>query len=102
MLADPEVTTRLTSIILLVMPLSDKLAWAHSTDGLLTGKESFSFLRPVATSLSWADRIWKPCIPASHSFIFWRLMHRNMPTDENLWSCGCLIVSVCILCMSDK
>lgn len=44
--------------------------------------------------------IWKPCIPPSHSFIFWRLMHYKLPTDENLKRRGCYIVSVCSLCMS--
>jgi len=34
------------------------------------------------------------------SFIFWRAMHRKLSTDDNLRQQGCVIVSVCILCLS--
>lgn len=29
---------------------------------------------------------------------YWRLMHRKLPTDENLRSHGCVLVYICILC----
>ena len=48
--------------------------------------------------VDWATLIWRPCIPPSHSFIFWRLMHKKLPTDEHLRSRGCTIVSICVLC----
>jgi hypothetical protein len=43
--------------------------------------------------------IWKTCIPPSHSFIYWRLMHGKMPTHENPHFWGCIIVSVCSFCL---
>jgi len=54
----------------------------------------------LAKSLSWADKIWMGCIPTSHSFTFWRLMHRKVPTDDNLRSRGCIIVSACCFCLN--
>ena len=50
--------------------------------------------------LPWADRIWNSCIPPSHSFSYWRLMHGKMPTNENLRKKGCVIVSVCCFCLN--
>jgi len=90
----PEVTSGLASITLPQEQLPDSLVWTHSADGQLTSKQTVSFLRPAALLLPWADRIWTSCIPPSHSFSYWRLMHGKMPTDDNLRNKGCVIVSV--------
>jgi len=95
-----EVTDRLASIVLPCVHLQDTLVWSHSADGKLTSKLAVAFLRPAAPHLPWADLIWKGCIPPSHSFTFWRLMHRKMPTDENLWTQCWVIVYVCRFCLS--
>ena len=50
---------------------------------------------PADTIIPWAFMIWKTCIPPSHSFIFWPLIHGKMPIDENLCVRGCIIVLVC-------
>jgi predicted lipase len=34
-----------------------------------------------------------------HSFILWRIMHGEMPTDENLCLRGCIIVFACNFCL---
>ena len=93
-----EVTTRLPSIPR--VPLPDTLVWAHSTDDTLSSKNALAFLKPPATHMPWADLIWMGCIPPSHSFTFWRLMHIKMPTDENLRTQGCIIVSACCFCLN--
>ncbi|XP_024630075.1 uncharacterized protein [Medicago truncatula] len=96
----PEVTSRLASITLPRTELPDSLVWTHSADGQLTSKHAVSFLRSAAHLLPWADRIWNNYIPPFHSFSFWRLMHGKMPTDENLRTKGCVIVSVCCFCFN--
>jgi len=83
-LVKPEVAARVASIILHVSLLPDKLVWIHSPDGSRPAKPAFAFLHPLAAPLHWAYLVWKSCISPSHSFIFWRLMHQKMPTDENL------------------
>jgi len=95
-----EVTDRLDTIVLPRVPLPDTLVWSHSVDGKLTSKNEVVFLRSAAPHLPWADLIWNGCIPPSNSFTFWRLMHRNMPTDENPQTRGCVIVSVCCFCLT--
>lgn len=97
-LATPGVAARLGSIVLPRTHLPDSLVWPHSADGKLTAKLAFTFLKPVDTIIPWASMIWKTCIPSSHSFIFWRLIHGKVPTDENLCTRGCIIVSVCSFC----
>jgi len=56
------------------------------------------FLRSPLVRLDWPAVIWRTCIPPSHSFVFWRLMLSKLPTDDNLRTRGCTIVSVCVLC----
>jgi len=85
------------ALVLPVSHLQDMLAWLHSSNGNLTSKQAFSFLQPTALSLDWPQLIWRPNIPPAHSFIFWRLFHGKMPTDENLRVRGCVIVSICCL-----
>lgn len=45
-----------------------------------------------------AKKIWRTCIPPSKSFVLWRLMHNKLPTDDNLYARGCILVSMCSLC----
>jgi hypothetical protein len=85
-------------ITLPVSPLSDKRVWFHGTDGLLSAKLAFLFLHPSPTTLDWASAIWRPCIPPSHSFVFWRLMLSKIPMDENMQVRGCILVSIYLLC----
>lgn len=79
-------------------PLLDQLIWPNSRDGKLTTKTAFSFFHRSQINLVWPFIIWCPCIPPSHSFIFWRLMHRKLPTNENLQRRGCTFVYICVLC----
>jgi ribonuclease HI len=76
------------------------LVWRHSSDGILSSKSALSFMCPRGSLLPWADLIWNAAIPPSVSFIYWRLRHGKMPTDENLKRRGCIVVSVCSLCLN--
>jgi len=78
-----------------------QLVWLHSTNGDLSSKQAYAFLHPSAVALPWASLIWRACIPPSQSFIFWCLMHDKMPNDDNIRKCGCTVVSVCVLCMTN-
>jgi hypothetical protein len=98
--ADVTIQNYVNNIILPTSQLPDVLVWRHTSDGKLNSKQAFEFLRPSATDLSWAENIWSTAIPPSHSCIYWRLHHNKMPTDENLRRRGCIVVSVCSLCMS--
>jgi ribonuclease HI len=95
----PDVASRLAGITLPSSALPDLFSWSHASDGKLSAKLAFSFLRPQAPPLPWASSIWNTCIPPAHSFIFWRLVHGKMPTDDNLASRGCAMVSMCSFCL---
>lgn len=98
-LHDAAVVSRISHVTLPTSPLPDKLVWIHARDGALSAKIAFQFLNPVPPAISRETNIWRSCIPPSHSFIFWHLKHRKMPSDENLRLRGCTIVSVCVLCL---
>ena len=95
----PHVTPHLDIVVLPSSPLTDSLAWQHSSDGKLFAKQAKLFLTPAAPALHWPNLIWRSCIPPSHAFIFWRLFHGKMPTDKNLRDRGCITISVCNFCM---
>ena len=97
----PLVAAQIMQVTLLVSPLPDKCAWIHSPDEELSSKLAFQFLNPAPPNLDWATAIWRPCIPPSHSFIFWRFMLSKLPTDENLQLRGCTLVSMCPLCYNE-
>jgi len=88
------------AIVLPTVMLPDVLVWVHAPDGILTSKLALSFLRTSTTLLPWGDQIWGPAFPPSHSCIYWIFHHGKMPTDENLRKRGCIVVSVCSLCMT--
>lgn len=75
----------------------DYLVWEGTDSGTLSLKEAFLHLKPVHSSFSWGKLTWNSSIPPSRSFIAWRLLHKIMPTDENLRSSSCITVSVCNL-----
>jgi ribonuclease HI len=98
----PLVSHLLDSVVLSSAPLPDMLAWQHSTDGTLTAKQAKVFMTPAAPVLVWPSLIWRPCIPPSHAFIYWRCFHGKMPTDDNLKTRGCVMASVCNFCMNSE
>jgi len=75
-LSNSVVAASISNITLPVTLLLDKLVWIHTTDGDLSAKQAFLFLRGTSSLVDWATLIWRPCIPPSHSFIFWRLVHK--------------------------
>jgi len=95
-----DIKDRVDDIVLPHTQLPDVLVWRHTSDESLSSKHAFTFMRPRTPMLPWADLIWNSAIPPSHSFIYWRLHHGKIPTDENLRSRGCIVVSVCSLCLS--
>jgi hypothetical protein len=63
---------------------SDKFLWKHTDTSDLELKQAYCFKMQQFQDLLWAKLIWNPTIPPSKSLMVWRLMHRKMPTDENL------------------
>jgi len=98
-MAAPGVAERIHSMVLPTTPLSNSLVWCDSSDGKLSSKQDFALLRPIDVVLPCAALIWKTCIPPSHSFILWHIMHGKMPTDKNLRRRRCIIVSICNFCL---
>jgi len=94
-----DIKDRLDAIVLTSRQLLDVMVWCHTPDGILSSKHALCFLHSRSLLLPWAEHIWSVSIPPSHSSIYWRLHHGKMPTDENLKKCGCIVVSICSLCM---
>jgi len=89
------------SILKVTVPLAllpNIRVWKHAPDGVLSSKLAHQFLLQPLVTIDWAAIIWQGCIPPSHSFVFWRLMHSKLPTDENLQKRSCTMVSICVLC----
>jgi len=94
----PLVADNILKITLPTTPLPDRRVWIHAADGNLSAKLVFQFLHHSPAKLDWASIIWRPCIPPSHSFVFWRLMLSKLPMDENLQKRGYTLVSICGFC----
>jgi hypothetical protein len=89
---DASIRARIDQVIILRQPLKDWYLSANQVD---------VFLHPSLQSLNWTDWIWHAFVSPSSSYVAWRCLHNNkMSTDKNLMKLGCIIVSVCDLCMS--
>lgn len=90
----PDLVASIKKIIIPWTSGPDQLRWSHSLSGILTFKEAYAFCSPHSQVVPWCKLIWKSCIPPSKSFLFWRLLHRGMPTDDILQARGCHCVCV--------
>ncbi|XP_019451878.1 PREDICTED: uncharacterized protein LOC109353979 [Lupinus angustifolius] len=77
------------------------LLWDGSNDGQLSLKEAFSFIVQPTNPRNKCKILWSDSIPPFKSFTSWRLLHRKMPTDENLQRRGCNLASICSICKSN-
>jgi len=84
-----------------IVQKEDRLIWKNNASGELTLKDAYLFHSPAGPKRSWAKLIWNAAIPPSKSFLVWRLIHRKMPTDDNLYARGCYMPSMCTLCGKD-
>lgn len=94
----PALDVEIQEIDIPIIPTEDQLVWKNYETGNLSFKEAYMFLNPAGQLVQWTRYVWKHFIPPYKSFILWRIMHNRMPTDENLWARGCIIVSICSLC----
>ncbi|MCH83425.1 ribonuclease H protein [Trifolium medium] len=98
---DPQLVTKIKNIIIPRQPYEDLLVWKDSKDGLLTSKQAYQHVFPAPTAPFLPFQLWYDYISSSHSFVVWLCFHNKMPTDENLRKRGCVVVSICVLCMAD-
>ncbi|XP_019435162.1 PREDICTED: uncharacterized protein LOC109341675 [Lupinus angustifolius] len=98
----PEVCHRILRTPTPASHLPDKLAWLHTSDGILTSKEAYNFTKPAQLQDNLCNSLWSISIPSSKSFVTWRLYNNRMTTDENLKLRGMALPSICNLCWSNE
>ncbi|CAJ2653183.1 unnamed protein product [Trifolium pratense] len=98
---DPTLVTRIQEVVIPYFSAEDRLIWKASTDGYFTAKQAYQLMFPAVAVSAWSFH-WHNYVPPSHSFVVWRCLHDQMPTDENLQRRGCTVVSVCVLCMQQS
>lgn len=91
----PSMVPLIQNVIILFDPGPDILVWKNSANGDLTFIEAYTFLFPNQNQVKWGKIIWSKSIPPSRSFLTWRLILEKLPTDDNLISRGCVVVSMC-------
>jgi hypothetical protein len=98
---DASLRARIDQVIIPHQPLEDRLVWCSSKDGNFSDKQAYAFLNPAQQQVQWTAWIWHNFVPPSTSFVAWQCFHAKMPTDDNLMQRGCVVVSVCDLCLSN-
>ncbi|XP_019465376.1 PREDICTED: uncharacterized protein LOC109363572 [Lupinus angustifolius] len=91
----PNIAREIASIGISLNP--DVLAWEGSNDGQLSLNDVFSYLALPSNPRNWCRMIWSNSIPPYKSFTTWRLLHRRMPTNDQLQTRGCNLASMCSL-----
>lgn len=95
---DDVLTNKILQTTLPIKPVPDALQWLSTTDGHLTNKLTYLFVRGTCIKVPWHKLVWNTYIPPTRVFICWRFIHNRLPTDENLRKRGCTIVSICCFC----
>jgi len=93
-----ELTKQILTVTLSIDDSHDRLNWRASGDGELTSKIAYNTLHISGPKVRWCKLVWNNFVPPSRSFVFWRLAHNKLPTDENPRKRGCKIVSICCFC----
>ncbi|KAK3204970.1 hypothetical protein Dsin_019016 [Dipteronia sinensis] len=68
--------------------MGDSLVWAHSQDGQVSCKATYSRLIRVSPHVSWWRDVWSRSIPPSRSTLTWRLSLNKLPTEDYLCLVG--------------
>nr|KYP67014.1 Putative ribonuclease H protein At1g65750 family [Cajanus cajan] len=83
-----KIGDQVSSIVLPTFECEDSLKWSFSSNGSLSFKEAFSFIKRPKPKLNWAKQVWK-------FFVLWRLQHDKLPFEDLLRRKGVFITSVC-------
>lgn len=97
----PALGNLLAKIFIPVFRADDHLIWKNSSSVSLSFKHAFLHFQPAQQNCKWSKIIWSPAIPPSKSFVFWRLLHKKLPSDKQLHKRGCIQASVCSLCYAN-
>ena len=74
------------------------LIWETSSSGELSFSNGYESLQNKLSLKDWANSIWRHFIPPRYSFLIWRILWNQLPTDDRLQKCGIPIVSISQLC----
>ncbi|XP_019442304.1 PREDICTED: uncharacterized protein LOC109347026 [Lupinus angustifolius] len=77
----PEVCHKILRTPIPTSNLPDKLAWQHTSDGILNSKEAYNYIKRAQAQDHLCNSIWSIAIPPSKSFVTWRLLKDRMSID---------------------
>lgn len=95
----PDIWNLVNQITIPLNQKEDELIWMATTNGSLSFKDAYAFMDATSPLIHWANCIWSPYIPPSKSLMAWRIMNDKMPVDESQKQRGCVLPSVCSLCL---
>jgi len=65
----PTLRPNIFKVIIPFEESANRLIWKHTTNGDLSLKDSYSFIKQPSTTLHWAKHIWRIDIPPSKSLV---------------------------------
>ncbi|TXG51586.1 hypothetical protein EZV62_024110 [Acer yangbiense] len=74
----------------------------HSILSLVNYHELYDFVRGFKSKVTWSKIIWRRFIPSKNSFLFLRLLHGKLPTDDNLLKIGFCAPSACLISLRNE
>ncbi|GLT88308.1 hypothetical protein SLE2022_063410 [Rubroshorea leprosula] len=91
---EEDLETDLTEMLRTTHPIQDKEDnwwWKPDPSGIYTSKSAYSHLLKDGTNIM-VDfkRLWKAPIPSKVSAFYWQLLHKKLPTKDNLATHGIL------------
>ncbi|CAM8940592.1 unnamed protein product [Rhodiola kirilowii] len=80
----------------------DQLRWKGSDDDYFSARSFFKVSRAPQPRCSFFASIWQAWIPPKISTLVWKIMHKVVPTDDNIRKIGIQIPSRCTCCIHHR
>lgn len=81
--------------------LPDVPNWRMEDSGVLNQKATRNFFSSPSTC-DWGMLIWSSFIPPTKSLVLWKVIHKRLPTDNEVQKRGVVLCSLCSLCREQE
>ncbi|XP_026384054.1 uncharacterized protein LOC113279590 [Papaver somniferum] len=80
----------------------DKKVWTYDMTGKFSVAGATQMIRKKYPILTWAKRVWNPCVQPYTSSNLWKILRGACATDESVRKKGFSTVSKCYLCGNNQ
>lgn len=78
--------------------MNDRVWWIGAPTGVFSVKLAYHIIRKRRNKVNWHNLVWSRWLSHKIFFIMWRVINKNIPTNDVLKRLGMFIVYKCGCC----